>query len=459
MKISFSKVVIVKMDIGLLMCTALLFSVSNATVSYYSKLTCVIPTLTTTEELTPPLSNCPEKASRNLTFNQLINESLNFNSGMPFSSSEDVIFLEGKHVVNSTDPFLFANDIRKLRMRGHDNAVIICECNFYFYFDQINGAITIMNLLFENCAGKLGQYRPTIYFRTLSTGLITVANVRIINSHEIGQGIIVDPESTHLFKVTLCNSFFSTGSTGFYSSGFISMNYRNRIDPKGSIQISNTIFLASCIKLHTSDVLYTIKNATFTECKCSPVLSFQGKTKRETATLQDIQVSGSTSSSIIEVTKFSVILEGTIVFRHNTGTLILHLGSNLIINGANVTFFSNKQAATILLVSNSIVNINHESRVVFQDNHGQNCGGITLMNSSLVLFGNSTVDFINNVGNKGGALSLYRGYVIRFATLEGNIVHDSVAIKLTFVFNSALYGGAIYVEDRDYIDPFSHNFS
>lgn len=409
--------------------------------------------------LTPPLSNCPEEASLNLTFNQLIIGS--FNRGMPFSSSEDVIFLEGKHVVKSTHHFLFANGIRKLCMRGHDNAVIICEHNFYFYFDQIDGAITIMNLLFENCIGKLGQYRPTIYFRTLSTGQITVANVRITNSHEIGEGIVVDPESTHLFKVSLHNSFFSTGGTGFYSSGFISesMIYRNRIDPKASIQISNTIFLASCIELQTSGVLYTITNATFTECKCSPVLSFQGKTETETATLRDIQVSGSTSSSIIQVTKFSVILEGTIVFHHNTGTLILNSSSNLIINGANVTLFSNGQADTILLVSNSIVNIKHESRVVFQDNHGQNCGGITLMKSSLVFLGSSTVDFINNVGNKGGALSLYRGSVIRFATLEGNTVCDSVTIKLTFMFNSAIYGGAIYVEDRDYIDPFNHNFS
>ena len=77
----------------------------------------------------------------------------------------------------------------------------------------------------------------------------------------------------------------------------------------------------------------------------------------------------------------------------------------------------------------------------------------------LVFFGTSTVDFINNVGNKGGALSLYRGSVIRFAILEGNTIRNSVTIKLTFVFNSAIYGGAIYVEDRDYIDPFNHNFS
>ena len=211
------------------MCFALLFSASNATVSYYSKLTCVIPTRT--EELTPPLSNCPEEASRNLTFNQLIIGSLN--RGMPFSSSEDVIFLEGKHVVNSTHHFLFANGIRKLCMRGHDNTAIICEHNFYFYFDQIDGEITIMNLLFKNCIGKLEQYRPTIYFRTLSTGQITVENVRILNSHEIGEGIIVNPESTHLFNVSLRNSFFSTGGTGFYSSGFISdlMKYRNKLIP------------------------------------------------------------------------------------------------------------------------------------------------------------------------------------------------------------------------------------
>ena len=458
---------IVKMALGQLMCFVLLFS---ATVSSYSRLTCVIPT-TIIEELTPSLSNCPGEASQNLTFNELISGS--FNRRNPFSSFEDVIFLEGKHIVNSTPSFLLANGVKNFRMRGHNNVVIVCEQNFYLYFSHINGAITITNLQFENCIGKLGQYRPTLYFRTLSTGWITIANIKIINDHENGEGIVVDPESTLWFKVSVHNSFFSTRGTGFYSAGFISMKYTNRIKPKGSIQISNTTFLDLCIELQTSDILYTITNTSFSECKCSPVLSFHGHTRRETATLRDVQVKkcGGSSSNILWVSKLSVILEGIIIFHDNAGTSILNLGSNLIINGANVTLINNhafngnrprsKHAGTILLVSNSIVSINHGGKVLFQDNYGQTCGGITLIYSGrLLLFGNSTIDFINNIGDKGGVLSLYRESSIRFATLEGNIIPNSVStISLNFVFNSAMYGGAIYVEDQDYIDPFSHNFT
>lgn len=412
-----------------------------------------------------PLFNCPREASCNLTFNELISSPIN---RTPFSTSEDVVFLKGKHVVNGMHPFLFATGVGKLCLRGHGNVVIICEHSFYIHLDHINGVISIMNLQFENCIGKLGQYRPTIYFRTLSTGTgrITIANVRIINNCELsGEGIVMDPESTHLFTVILCDSFLSTRGTGFLSSGFVSMEYRNRIDPKGSVQIFNTTFLASCIELQTNDVLYIIKNTTFTGCKCSPVLSFQGKTEKETATLRDVKVSGSTSSSIIEVTKFSVKLEGTILLHDNTGSLILNSDSNLIIYGANVILFNNRvfnsngHAGTILLVSKSIVYVKHKSRVVFQDNRAQNCGGITLINSGLILIGDSTINFINNVGNKGGALSLYRDSVIRFATSEYNTIQGNVTIKLNFVFNSAIYGGAIYVEDRDYIDAFSHKFT
>ena len=76
----------------------------SANASSYSKLTCVIPT--TTEEPLPPLTNCPNGASRNLTLSELFNG--HFNRGTPFSSTEDVIFLKGKHVVNGTHPFLFA---------------------------------------------------------------------------------------------------------------------------------------------------------------------------------------------------------------------------------------------------------------------------------------------------------------------------------------------------------------
>ena len=452
-------VIPVKMDLGLLLCFASLFCACNAAVSY-SKLTCVIPTIT--EELTPPFSNCPKEASRNFTLNELISSPID---RTPFSSSEDVVFLRGKHVVNSTHPLLFATGVRKLRLRGRGNVVIICEDNFYIHLDRINGGVSIMNLQFENCIGKLGQYRPTIYFSTSSTGRIIIVNIRIINDHESGEGLVVKPESTHLFTVILHDSFLSTRGMGFYSSGFVSVEYRNRIDPKSSVQISNTKFLASCIELLTSSVQYIIKNTTFTGCKCSPVLSFQGKTERENAMLRDVQISESISSSIIEVTKFSVILEGTIIVQNNAGTLILNLRSNLIINGAYVVFSNNqasnnnRHAGTILLASESVVSVKHRSRVVFQDNRGENCGGITLMNSGLVFIGDSTINFINNAGNKGGALSLYRDSIIRFATKEYNTIQDSVTIKLNFVSNSAIYGGAMYIEDRDYIDPFRYNFT
>ena len=441
---------------------ALLLS-ANAS-SYYSKLTCVIPT--TTEEPLPPLTICPNGASRNLTLSELING--HFNRGTPFSSTEDVIFLKGKHVVNGTHPFLFATGIRKLRLRGQNNVVIVCKCDFHLHFDQVNGDIAIMDLEFENCIGNVGQHRPTLYFITSLRGRITFNNIRIMNDidYDVGEGIVVYPEGSHLFTVNLHNSFLSTGGIGFYSSGFLSIQYRNRIDPKSSVQISNTTFLASCLYLQTSGVSYTVKNTTFTGCKCSPVLSFQGKTERESVTLKDVQISGSTSFSVMQATKFSVVLEGTCIFHHNAGTLIFNLHSNLIINSSNVTvsenrvISSNGLVGTILFVSDSLVYVRHNSSVVFKNNNGQNCGGITLMKSGLILSGNSTSQFINNVGNKGGALSLYRGSIIRFASLEHNPIDDNVhTIKLNFVSNSAIYGGAIYVEDQDYIDLFSHNFT
>ena len=69
-----------------------------------------------------------------------------------------------------------------------------------------------------------------------------------------------------------------------------------------------------------------------------------------------------------------------------------------------------------------------QSNAVFKDNYGQNCGGITLWYSWLTFSGNSTT---NNVGNKGGALSLSKRSTFRCAT-------KAIQEGVNFISNSAI---------------------
>ena len=100
-----------------------------------------------------------------------------------------------------------------------------------------------------------------------------------------------------------------------------------------------------------------------------------------------------------------------------------------------------------------------KSYVVLEGNRGQDCGAITIISSWLIFEGNSTADFFNNHGHKGRALSFYADSFFRLATFELDTSCDKVTIILNFVSNSAEIGGAIYVEDSDYIDPFGRNLT
>ena len=63
--------------------------------------------------------------------------------------------------------------------------------------------------------------------------------------------------------------------------------------------------------------------------------------------------------------------------------------------------------------------------------------------TQIIFKGNVTINFTNNTGLNGGALSLFTGSTIVFNTTKSNVT-------LSFINNAARIGGAIYVEDRGY---------
>ena len=100
-----------------------------------------------------------------------------------------------------------------------------------------------------------------------------------------------------------------------------------------------------------------------------------------------------------------------------------------------------------MYANNSVLNFAN-SHVVFKNNYGSVCGGIIGTEKSQLQFRNNlTVDFeSNNEGQQGGALSLNRKSVLRFNTSVSNL-----KTELHFTSNEAQNGGAIFVQDKDYV--------
>ena len=81
--------------------------------------------------------------------------------------------------------------------------------------------------------------------------------------------------------------------------------------------------------------------------------------------------------------------------------------------------------------------------MIFENNTGYQCGGITLVNSIIRLENNTHMSFLYNTGKRGGAMAFYA--LSRLLFVKG-------VSNLTFINNHAsIVGGAIFVQDYDYI--------
>ena len=135
----------------------------------------------------------------------------------------------------------------------------------------------------------------------------------------------------------------------------------------------------------------------------------------------------------------SITLKGQCYFNRNRGAILIKIGSNptmLIFSEARVKFTSNyigrrfEGLSSVLVADGSSINFN-TSHVVFENNYGQNCGGIAATNRTKISFSNSIVDFIGNRGEHGGAMSFYSMSVL---SLRGR---KSDNLTITFSKNKA----------------------
>ena len=410
-----------------------------------SRLTHVIPTIPSS----PLASHCPASADRCLTLTELIDS--NTEGSHVLQSGEKVVFLSGMHVVHGTqNSLLHVYNLGNITFQGQQTATIICKADFHFHFTLVSN-LYILGIHFQNCRGH--EKNATLYIDKGSRDVL-LHEIEIKNNNTVG--IVL--ESTRSF-VNITNSNIATGTVGVYSWGnlFEYSGYLHRFlnGLSNRVNIINTTFNGSCLEFTTIyEVPYAIKNTTFRGCNCWPILH---GTEID-ITLEDVTISDNDSPHIMYANGSDVTITGQCHFYRNKGIIVtwnsLTTFYKAKVEFTNNTVFSNRGLAGALIYPLRSTIYFQNSHVIFATNYGQQCGGIlATAQSELHFTRGSTVEFIGNHGEKGGALSLYQESTLNF--------HDDSNFNLTlnFLKNKAKRGGAIYVDDSSYTTNFGHNLT
>ena len=118
-----------------------------------------------------------------------------------------------------------------------------------------------------------------------------------------------------------------------------------------------------------------------------------------------------TSKGILIHDNSVVNIEGNLSFLRNKGEfriqkktkLTVHKNSNFIFRHNNI----NNHGESPFFGINSNTRLLANSLILFENNMGSQSGGITLINTEVIVKGGSNLVFTNNKGKRGGAMAFY----------------------------------------------------
>ena len=409
------------------------------------------------------VSYCSECSA--VTLNELIDKS---GGGLSVNSAYfyEIVFLPGTHIVKSSrNQLFFKSPTYSLRMNltGEGNVTILCVSEFYLILLDIQ-YVGMSNLQLKYCNGHTSKTHDEVLTLKLYTNrvysVIILDRITMINRNRTGIRIVFKKKLRDIqnctFLVSLTNSNIVAGSVEI----LLRTKLSSRIGNTYKIQMDNVSFLHSCFKVDKKAqiTLYEINitNTSFTNGFCSPVLLLPG---HAVVQLTNLTVKSTSSAMLLHsVEKNTIILRGHCHFYSNKGAVLIASKSELVFVGAKVEFTENyiereklENPGAVIAAEDSTVFFN-DSHVRFERNYGQNCGGIAATNEAIIAFSNSKIDFIDNNGSWGGAVSLYsRSKLIN----EGNAFNST----LKFIRNRAQKGGAIYIDDGSYVHGYKIHMS
>ena len=182
-----------------------------------------------------------------------------------------------------------------------------------------------------------------------------------------------------------------------------------------------------------------IRNFSLSKC-----LLFITQVKR--VMLKDILIQNTGSFKDMNIESSIVVFRGLFLYQSNKWSQMVFKKSKIILGiNSNFVFRHNSHLPeSPLYCTETHISMKSGSYMIFDNNSGCECGGLTLTNSSITFLGPGihNMTFVKNTGKRGGAIAFYA--LSKLIPLRGQT-------NLTFMHNHAtIVGGAIFVQDYDY---------
>ena len=321
----------------------------------------------------------------------------------------------------------------------------------YNNYGQYNGGITVINatqVVFKNgfqvkFIGNYGQ----------RSGAIALYSKSLFFSYGSSQDDYFKFYSNNGSTIISSNSelTFQNVNLEFINNTIYSLNKHVVSSIVMFVNSTSVTFYSTVVTFVNNSGKYcsglTLANATSATFMSNCKLNFTGN-------------SGKWSAAILLYSKSVLTFTGALsqedycFFYKNNGSTFLSSDSKTVFDGLKIEFINNTAyiseelfisgTSTAILANSSSV-VFKDSLLSFENNRGQQTGGIMATNESIVSFvKNTEASFISNFGEEGGAISLNSMSVLTIDSTTSNIT-------LTFTMNKARKGGAIFVDDSTYL--------
>ena len=224
------------------------------------------------------------------------------------------------------------------------------------------------------------------------------------------------------------------------------------------IKVVDAKFRGACLRIVGNNFIFggliKLEKITILESICWSASYFN---RVSNVLVTNLTIMHDLGSDVFNAIESNVTLGGISKFQDNQGGLVLNRSTLVIDLHSDVKFKNNTiirerdpfYSSTLHAEEASIV-VHTGCTILFEQNFGQICGGMTMVGSTLNFTGISLLEFSNNEGTNGGAMALYDGSLMTF---------EESATTLRFLDNRARQkGGAIYIDDSGYTGKVSYFF-
>ena len=367
------------------------------------------------------------------------------------------VYIINTHILNGTGIGLVVENV-KHQFLILDSVISYCGCNLYLvnYDNYTSNTTTASSIVINNSSFHNARkiypsqvvYSSGIFVLLYQSKFLTTLILKNVN--------MVENEMTNLFaKFNLCNKMNSLKIYNLKSiklsraqNLYFELMYSIKCNKGKQINfiVNSTEIIGGETRIRgvgkkrelVTNQWIIVNNTNVSNCLFT--------IKRvKTALFYNVVIQNTESSNSMHIEYCVVLFTGYFLYQRNIGSQLTFKKSHITVekNSSLVFSYNSHLLESPLHCIESNITMMSGSSMHFNNNSGYECGGITLLNSMITFEGNASMMFIHNTGKRGGAMAFYA--LSQLMPINGQAT-------LTFMYNHAsIVGGAIYVQDYDYI--------